>query len=115
MNGNAFAIEARGLTKRFGDVLAVDAVDFDVREGEVFGFLGPNGAGKTTTINMLTGLARATSGGHWNRSKPTEQRQSLLRFPCSLLFKEEIDGFFECCGGRFAERVTCSMQRARPR
>ena len=56
------AIEAHGLTKRFGDVLAVDAVDFEVREGEVFGFLGPNGAGKTTTINMLTGLARPISG-----------------------------------------------------
>ena len=62
MNENAAAVEARGLTKRFGDVLAVDAVDFDVREGEVFGFLGPNGAGKTTTINMLTGLARPTAG-----------------------------------------------------
>ncbi|TVS13432.1 MAG: ABC transporter ATP-binding protein [Planctomycetaceae bacterium] len=56
------AIEACGLTKRFADVLAVDRVDFDVREGEVFGFLGPNGAGKTTTINMLTGLARPTAG-----------------------------------------------------
>jgi len=56
------AIEARNLTKRFGDVLAVDDVSFDLRPGEVFGFLGPNGAGKTTTINMLTGLARPTSG-----------------------------------------------------
>jgi ABC-2 type transport system ATP-binding protein len=56
------AIEAHGLTQRFGDVLAVDALDFDLREGEVFGFLGPNGAGKTTTINMLTGLAQPTSG-----------------------------------------------------
>ncbi len=59
---DACAIEARGLTKRFDDVLAVDAIDFDVRDGEVFGFLGPNGAGKTTTINMLTGLARPTAG-----------------------------------------------------
>jgi ABC-2 type transport system ATP-binding protein len=58
----AAAIEARGLTKQFGGVLAVDRLDFDVLEGEVFGFLGPNGAGKTTTINMLTGLARPTAG-----------------------------------------------------
>ena len=55
-------IEVRGLRKRFGEVQAVVGVDFDVREGEVFGFLGPNGAGKTTTINMLTGLARPDAG-----------------------------------------------------
>jgi len=56
------AIEVRGLAKRFGEVQAVAGIDFDVREGEVFGFLGPNGAGKTTTINMLTGLARLDAG-----------------------------------------------------
>jgi ABC-2 type transport system ATP-binding protein len=61
-NPGTAAIQARGLTKRFADVLAVDQVDFDVLAGEVFGFLGPNGAGKTTTINMLTGLARPTAG-----------------------------------------------------
>jgi len=55
-------IEVRGLAKRFGEVQAVAGVDFDVREGEVFGLLGPNGAGKTTTINILTGLARADAG-----------------------------------------------------
>jgi len=55
-------IEVCGLAKRFGDVVAVAGVDFDVREGELFGFLGPNGAGKTTTINMLTGLARPDAG-----------------------------------------------------
>ena len=56
------AIEVRALAKRFGEVQAVAGVDFDVREGELFGFLGPNGAGKTTTINMLTGLARPDAG-----------------------------------------------------
>jgi ABC-2 type transport system ATP-binding protein len=56
------AIEVRGLAKRFGDVQAVVGIDFDVREGELFGFLGPNGAGKSTTINMLIGLARPDSG-----------------------------------------------------
>ena len=55
-------IQAQGLAKRFGDVQAVAGIDFDVREGELFGFLGPNGAGKTTTINMLTGLARPDDG-----------------------------------------------------
>jgi len=55
-------IETRQLTKRYGDRLAVDAVDLQVRRGEVYGFLGPNGAGKTTTLRILLGLARATSG-----------------------------------------------------
>ena len=55
-------IVAKGLTKRFGDVLAVDNLDMDVRPGEIFGFLGPNGAGKTTTIRMLSALISPTSG-----------------------------------------------------
>ena len=55
-------IESEGLTKRFGDVLAVDNVTFKVKEGEIFGFLGPNGAGKTTTINMLITLMKPTKG-----------------------------------------------------
>ena len=56
------AIEVGDLTKRYGEILAVDHISFDVRKGEIFGFLGPNGAGKTTTIRMLTGLSRPTAG-----------------------------------------------------
>ncbi len=56
------AIATRGLTKRYRDVLAVDALDLDVRRGEVYGFLGRNGAGKTTTIRMLLGLIRPSAG-----------------------------------------------------
>jgi ABC-2 type transport system ATP-binding protein len=56
------AIETNELTLRYGSVVAVDHVSFNVRKGEVFGFLGPNGAGKTTTIKMLTTLLRPTSG-----------------------------------------------------
>lgn len=55
-------IETAGLTKRFGDLTAVDGVSFRVAEGEVFGFLGPNGAGKTTTVRMLCCLISKTSG-----------------------------------------------------
>ncbi|MEE8120104.1 MAG: ABC transporter ATP-binding protein [Anaerolineales bacterium] len=55
-------IVAKGLTKRFGDVLAVDGLDLEVSPGEIFGFLGPNGAGKTTTIRLLGALIEPTSG-----------------------------------------------------
>jgi len=55
-------IEVRGLTKRFGPVLAVDRLSFAVEPGEVVGFLGPNGAGKTTTLRMLLGLVRPDAG-----------------------------------------------------
>jgi ABC-2 type transport system ATP-binding protein len=56
------AISCRGLTKRYGDVVALDRLDLEVPAGSVFGFLGPNGAGKTTTLRLLTSLAHATSG-----------------------------------------------------
>jgi ABC-type multidrug transport system ATPase subunit len=55
-------ITTRGLTKRFGRVLAVDSVDLDVHEGDRYGFLGPNGSGKTTTVRMLLGLVYPTGG-----------------------------------------------------
>ena len=55
-------IEAANLTKKYGDLLAVDHISFQIFKGELFGFLGPNGAGKTSTIRILTGLARATDG-----------------------------------------------------
>lgn len=56
------AISVRNLTKRFGDFTAVDAITFDVKRGEIFGFLGANGAGKTTAMRMLCGLSLPTSG-----------------------------------------------------
>jgi len=56
------AVSCRGLTKRYGDVLALDALTLDVPAGAVFGILGPNGAGKTTLLRLLTGLAHPTAG-----------------------------------------------------
>ena len=55
-------IEARDITRNFGDFQAVDKLNLKIKKGEVFGFLGPNGAGKTTSINMMVGLLRPTSG-----------------------------------------------------
>src|SRR3989344_5692796 len=59
------AIEAQGLTMRFGDFVAVDSVSFRIRRGEIFGFLGSNGCGKATTVKMLTGLLPASEGRAW--------------------------------------------------
>ena len=56
------AIEAEGLTRRFGDFVAVDHVSFRIGRGEIFGFLGSNGCGKTTTMKMMTGLLPVTEG-----------------------------------------------------
>ncbi|TML01469.1 MAG: ATP-binding cassette domain-containing protein, partial [Actinobacteria bacterium] len=55
-------VHARGLVKRFGALVAVDGIDFDVQTGEAFGFLGPNGAGKTSTMRMV-GCVSPPSGG----------------------------------------------------
>jgi lipooligosaccharide transport system ATP-binding protein len=55
-------VEARGLTKKFGDFTAVNAIDFDIHKGEAFGFLGPNGAGKTSTMKMITTVSPITDG-----------------------------------------------------
>src|SRR4051794_25316401 len=55
-------VTIRGLTKRYGAVLAVDDITFSLQAGSITGFLGPNGAGKTTTLRMLLGLARPTAG-----------------------------------------------------
>jgi len=62
MDATIPAIAARNLTKRFGNFTAVDGVNFEVRQGEIFGFLGPNGSGKTTTIRMMLGLMAPSSG-----------------------------------------------------
>ena len=73
------AIEARGLTKRFGSILALDRLDLAVPRGSIFGLLGPNGAGKTTTIRILAGLARPTSGSASVAGVPVGLGQPELR------------------------------------
>ncbi len=73
------AIEARGLTMRFGDFTAVDHVDFRIRRGEIFGFLGSNGCGKSTTMKMLTGLLSASEGRAWLFGREVDSRDLQTR------------------------------------
>ncbi|MDN7672482.1 ATP-binding cassette domain-containing protein [Burkholderia oklahomensis] len=73
------AIEARGLTMRFGDFTAVDHVSFRIRRGEIFGFLGSNGCGKSTTMKMLTGLLPATEGDAQLFGKPVDPKDINTR------------------------------------
>lgn len=75
----AVAIEAEGLTKRFGDFVAVDNVSFRIERGEIFGFLGSNGCGKTTTMRMLTGLLPATEGRAWLFGQEVDPRDLETR------------------------------------
>src|SRR5438477_208691 len=77
----SYAVETSGLTKRFGDRVAVDNVDLRVPGGSAFGYLGPNGAGKTTLIRMLLGLTRATAGTMrlLGRPVPSESALALAR------------------------------------
>jgi len=70
----ALAIETKGLTKRFGDMPAVDGIDLAVPMGSVFGFLGPNGSGKTTTIRVLLGLINASEGSWELLGQPMPER-----------------------------------------
>src|SRR3954454_21127396 len=72
---DGYVVETEGLTKRFGDRLAVDAVDLHIPRGVAFGYLGPNGAGKTTLIRMLLGLTQATSGSMRLLGLPVPERR----------------------------------------
>jgi len=89
LSGDGFmdeAIVATNLTKRYGELVAVDHVSFEVEKGEFFGFLGPNGAGKTTTIRMLTGIIRPDEGtasimGYDVRREIVEARQLMGTVP----------------------------------
>lgn len=71
------AMSLRGLTRSYGHIKAVDELDLDVEEGEIFGLLGPNGCGKTTTIKMLLGLVRPDSGTATVLGKPAGSREAL--------------------------------------
>jgi len=86
-------ISARGLTKRYGEAVVVDALDFDILKGETFGLLGPNGAGKTTTILMMLGLTDVSAGtvmvaGHDPVRQPLEVKRRVGYLP-------DLVGFYD--------------------
>ena len=85
-------IEARGLSKRYGDKAAVDHLSFMVRPGRVTGFLGPNGAGKTTTMRMILGLDRPTAGSVTVNGKRFAQLFSAMREVGALLDAKAVHG-----------------------
>src|SRR5206468_2419669 len=78
-------IEARGLTKRYGDKVAVDDLTFTVRPGIVTGFLGPNGAGKSTTMRLILGLDAPTRGSVTVNGRPCREHPAPLRELGALL------------------------------
>jgi ABC-2 type transport system ATP-binding protein len=102
-------IRTRGLTKAYGDLVAVDHLDLDVKAGEIFGLLGQNGAGKTTTILMLLGLTEPTSGQAWVAGLdpargPLEVKRRVGYMPDSV-------GFYGDMTGRENLRYTARLNR----
>jgi len=125
-NADGAAIVAEGLTRRFGDFVAVDSLSFSVGRGEIFGFLGPNGAGKTTAIRMLTGLlppseGRAEVAGHDVALEPRAVKRAigymsqLFSLYADLTVRENLElfsGLYDLGGARRAERIAWALATA---
>ena len=120
-SNSSLTIDVAGLTKRYGEVVAVNDISFQVSNGELFGFLGPNGAGKTTTINLLTGLARLNAGtinlGGIDCTNNPKAAQHLVGIvPDESNLYPELTGFDNLCfcaalyGMRKNERQTRSRE-----
>ncbi len=102
-------IEARELTKRYGDTTAVDHLDLRIHRGEVFGLLGPNGAGKTTTILMLLGLTEPTSGSV--RVEGMRPTRDPLAVKARVGYMPDDVGFYEDLTGRENLMYTARLNR----
>jgi len=124
MNGAAPIIEARGLTRRFGELTAVDHLDLTVSRGEIFGLVGPDGAGKTTTVRMLCGLMDPSEGsasvaGHdvvrESRAVKDQIGYMAQRFGlyADLTVEENMDFYADLFAIVGAERVELSSQLLR--
>ncbi len=97
MTANAYAIVTENLTRRFGELVAVDQINLAVGAGQFFGFLGPNGAGKSTTIRMLTGLLEPTAGrivilGTDLQQDPVEVKRQIGVVPEGLALFDRLTG-----------------------
>src|SRR3712207_7284115 len=101
------ALELRGLTKRFGNIAAVEDLSLEVGRGDVYGFLGPNGSGKSTTIRMILGLVRPTAGEVRIFGRPATgptQRANVAGFV-------EAPGFYGYLSGRDNLRLLAAADR----
>jgi len=119
------AIDARGLTKRYGQTTAVDGIDLSIAEGEVFGLLGPNGSGKTTTILMIMGLTDVTGGtvqvlGLNPIRQPLEVKRRIGYMPDSVGFYDDLTArqnlrysgrLAGMESGRLEERITAVLNQ----
>src|SRR5215207_9395986 len=101
---DGFVIETHDLSKRYGDLVAVDGLTLRVHPGEVYGFLGPNGAGKTTTLRMLLGLVRPTSGSASVLGERPGAPEGLARVGALI----EAPGFYPFLSARDNLRVMSS-------
>jgi ABC-2 type transport system ATP-binding protein len=106
-------IEARGLTKRYGDKLAVDDLTFTVRPGMVTGFLGPNGAGKSTTMRMILGLDAPTQGSVTVNGRPYREHAAPLREVGALLDARSVHPGRSAYHHLLALAQTCGIRRSR--
>jgi ABC-2 type transport system ATP-binding protein len=113
-------IRLEQLTKRYGAFTAVDAIDLEVPQGELFGFLGPNGAGKTTTLRMIAGILRPTAGrvmigGVDLATRPAEAKARLGFIPDRPFIYEKLTGmeFLRFVAGLFEQQGATIEHRAR--
>jgi ABC-2 type transport system ATP-binding protein len=100
-------IHTENLTKKFGDIMAVESLSLDVAEGEVFGFLGPNGAGKTTTVRMLTSLIGPTGGSATVAGFALGQQDTEIRRTVGVL--TETPGMYDNLSAEYNLRIFAEL------
>src|SRR5262249_35563434 len=117
LQGPALALQ--GLTKKFGDKVAVDGIDLNIRAGELYALLGPNGAGKTTTLRMVAGLLKSDGGsisvfGTDAVADPVAAKQVIAWLPDEPMLYDKLTAweFLEFIAGLWGVDVKVARQRA---